>query len=108
MAWSVNGNNLQICEGDWGVQLKVTLNEEITLSASDKVLFTFKTQKNGNTLFTKEYTNIQDNIVWLEFTEEESAMLAVGTYAYSLDWYQDDAFLCNITPSALLKVVDKA
>ena len=108
MAWSVSGNNLTMCEGDYGVKLKTTLNEEITLSASDKVLFTFKTQKNGDTLFTKEYGDIQDNIVWLEFTQEESALLPVGTYAYSLDWYQNGAFLCNITPSALLKVVDKA
>lgn len=108
MAWSVNGNNLTICEGDWGVQLKVNLGEEMVLTASDKVLFTFKTQKNGEVLFTKEYGDIQDNIVWLEFTEAESAQLPVGTYVYSLDWYQDGAFLCNITPSALLKVVDKA
>lgn len=108
MAWSVSGNNMTICEGDWGVGLKCTLGDEMTLTENDKVLFTFKTQKNGETLFTKEYGNIQDNTVWLEFTEEESNLLPVGTYVYSLDWYQDGAFLCNITPSAILKVVDKA
>lgn len=108
MAWSVNGNNLTICEGDWGVGLKTTLGKDVTLTANDKVLFTFKTQKNGETLFTKEYGSIQDNTIYLEFTEEESKLLPVGTYTYSLDWYQDGAFLCNITPSASLKVVDKA
>ena len=107
MAWSSNGNNLSMCEGDWGIKLPVTL-DGTTLTASDCLRFTFKTEKNGTTLFTKEYSNIQENTVQLEFTEAESALLPVGTYAYSLDWYQNDAFLCNITPSALLKVVDKA
>ena len=105
--WNTNGNNLQMCEGDWGIILPVSVGGT-TLTASDCLRFTFKTQTNGETLFTKEYTNIQENTVSLEFTEAESALLPVGTYAYSLDWYQDGAFLCNIIPSASLKVVDKA
>ena len=107
MAWSSNGNSLSMCEGDWGIQLPVILSGT-TLTASDCLRFTFKTEKNGTTLFEKEYSDIQDNTVNLEFTEAESALLPVGTYAYSLDWYQDGAFLCNIIPYALMKVVDKA
>lgn len=107
MAWSSNGNNLSMCEGDWGIQLPVKL-DGTTLTAQDCLRFTFKTEKNGNTLFTKEYSNIEGNTVNLELTEAESALLPTGIYAYSLDWYQDGAFLCNITPSAQLKVVDKA
>lgn len=105
--WAANGNNLQMCEGDWGIKLPVTV-DGTTLTENDHLLFTFKTQKNGEVLFTKEYTNIQKNTVDLEFTEAESALLPVGSYAYSLDWYQDGAFFCNIIPSAMLKVVDKA
>ena len=105
--WNANGNNLQMCEGDWGIQLPVKV-DNITFAASDVLRFTFKDQKNGNLLLTKEYANIQQNTVNLEFTEAETSVFAVGTFVYALDWYQDGAFMCNIIPSALLKVVDKA
>ena len=49
-----------------------------------------------------------ENTIPLAFTEEESALLSVGTYYYALDWYQNGAFLCNIIPASTLKVVDKA
>ena len=105
--WNANGNNLQMCEGDWGIQLPVKV-DNITFAENDVLRFTFKDQKNGNLLLTKEYANIQQNTVNLEFTEAETAVFAVGTFVYALDWYQDGAFMCNIIPSALLKVVDKA
>lgn len=106
MAWSANGNNLQMCEGDWGIQLPVSV-DGTTFTANDVLRFTFKTQKNGELLFTKEYTDIQEGTVNLEFTEEESAQFSVGNYMYALDWYQDGAFMCNIIPAAIIKVVDK-
>lgn len=31
-----------------------------------------------------------------------------GFYTYSLDWYQDGAFLCNIIPAGEFRVVVKA
>ena len=56
----------------------------------------------------KTYTNIQNNTIDFELTDSETELLPVGVYAYSLDWYQDGAFMCNIIPSGLFKVVDKA
>lgn len=105
--WNVNGQNLTMTEGDWGIQLPVTISGT-TLTANDELKFTIKTSINGEAIVSKNYSNISENTVNLELTEAESALLPVGTYVYLLDWYQDGAFMCNIIPSALFKVVEKA
>ena len=51
---------------------------------------------------------IIENTVNLELTEQDTALLPVGAYVYSLDWYQSGNFMCNIIPYASLRVVDKA
>lgn len=106
MAWSVKNTTLSMAEGDWGVALPITV-DEVTLTSSDLLKFIFKDQNNGNVILTKEYTPVE-NTVNLSFTEAETALFPVGQYVYSLDWYQSGAFLCNIIPTATLKVVDKA
>lgn len=105
--WKVNGDKLQMAEGDYSVALPVTVSG-VTLDASDSLKFTFVRQQNGYKVLEKEYSGIVDNKVNLEFTEEESAMFKIGNYAYSLDWYQDGNFMCNIIPRATFEVVDKA
>lgn len=105
--WNVNGNDLRMTEGDWGVELPIKINGT-TFANSDEIIFTLKDEKNGNVVLTKTFTNIAQNTVTLEITEEESATLKVGAYVYSLDWFQDGAFLCNIVPASCFKVVDKA
>ena len=104
--WNVTGTSLQMVEGDYGIQLPVTVSGT-TLTASDSLRFVFKTAPNGETILTKEYTNITQNTVNLELTDAESALFSVGNYFYSLDWYQSGVFMCNIIPQAVLKVVDK-
>ena len=105
--WNVNGQDLKMVEGDWGIQLPVT-ESGTTLTASDELKLTIKTAINGDTIVSKTFTNIQQNTVNLELTEAESALLPVGSYVYLLDWHQDGAFMCNIIPSAQFKVVEKA
>ena len=105
--WVVNKQTLQMTEGDWGIELPISI-DGVTLTTSDEVMVTIKTEKNGETVIVKNYANISDNTINLSLTEAESALLEVGTYVYSLDWYQDGAFLCNIIPAASFKVVDKA
>lgn len=105
--WMVSGHSLEMVEKDWGIELPVTISG-MTFTAQDSVLFTLKKSVNGEAILTKTFTNISENTIILEFTEEESEALTVGTYVYSLDWYQDGAFLCNIIPIATFKVVDKA
>lgn len=107
MAWNVAGQNLSMTEGDFGIALPVEIGG-VTLGAQDSIKLTFKAAVNGEEILSKEFDGIIDNTVSLELTEEETALLPVGAYAYSLDWYQSGNFMCNIIPSASLKVVDKA
>lgn len=106
MAWIVNGTDLRMSEKDFGVALPVTLSGT-TLGASDTLRFTFKDAVNGETILTKEYTPT-NNTVQLEFTEAESDLFAPGAYVYSLDWYQNGAFMYNIVEVGAFKVGDKA
>ena len=102
--WNVNGITLNMTEGDWGVKLPVTVTG-VTFTANDSVRI--KIQRDETTIIEKEYTNITQNTFDLEFTEAESALLPVGSYLYSLDWYQGGAFMCNIIPSGRFVVGDK-
>lgn len=107
--WNANNQtmNLEMAEGDYGIELPVTLNGT-TLTSSDCIKFTFKDSMNGTTILEKELTNPVQNTVKLVFTAQESALFEVGCYVYSMDWYQSGAFMCNIIEGALFKVVDKA
>lgn len=105
--WNVNGQDLRMCEGDWGIKLPVTISGT-TLTAQDELRITIKSIVNGSVVVEKTFSNIEQNTVSFELTEAETALLTVGTYYYSLDWYQAGAFMCNIIPCAALKVVDKA
>ena len=102
--WNVSGNDIKMCEEDWGVELPITITG-VTLTEQDSLKLIVKA---GENTIVKDFSNIQNNTIKLAFTEAETALLPVGTHTYSLDWYQDGAFLCNIIPTALLKVVGKA
>ena len=109
MAWNVTGIpciNLSMAEGDFGVSLPVTISGA-ALGSQDSVKMTFKTALNGEMILEKNFSGIVENTVNLEFTEAETALFRVGTYVYSLDWYQNGNFMCNIIPIGLFKVVDK-
>lgn len=103
--WQSNDINIQMTEGDYGIELPITISG-VTLGASDALKVTIA---HGETaIIEKEFTNISNNTINLVLTESESALLPIGTYVYSIDWYQNGAFLCNIVPMALFKVGDKA
>lgn len=105
--WAVQGLTIQMAEGDYGIELPVTISGT-TLTASDTLKFVILTAKNGRVLLEKEYTNISENTVNLELTEEESALFTPRIYVYRLDWYQDGQFMCNLISEAMFWVVDKA
>lgn len=106
--WIATGKNIKMTEGDFGIQLPITVGG-VTLTSLDSFRITFKTAVNGVEILTKEFTNITNNTINLEFTEAESALFAAGSVCvYSLDWYQSGLFMCNIIPTGTLKVVDKA
>jgi hypothetical protein len=96
-----------MAEGDYGISLPITVHGT-ELGGNDSLRVTIKTRKNGETILEKNYFDIEDNTVELELTQTESAKLPVGVYVYSLDWYQNGIFMCNIVLCSLFKVVDKA
>lgn len=105
--WAASTNAIQMTEGDFGVQLPITITGP-TFTAADEVKLTVKDTINGNTILEKSYSDIQNNTVPFELTQEESDLLPVGGYVYSLDWFQSGHFLCNIIPASTFKVVEKA
>lgn len=104
--WAVIGNNLQMVEGDYGITLPITISGT-ELSSADNIKLTIKRTRNGDTVFEKDMAPT-DNAVNFTITAAETALLSVGAYVYSLDWYQNGVFMCNIVPCAAFKVVDKA
>ena len=105
--WNVSGTKIQMAEGDFGIRLPVTINGA-TFSPSDQLRFTFLVAPNKTEILYKEFTNIEDNTINLEFTEQETALFTPRAYVYRLDWYQNGVFMCNIIPESTFKVVDKA
>lgn len=105
--WNASGYNLEMAEGDYGVELPISV-AGVTLGEHDSLRLAVKDAMNGQTILTREFTGITDNTVRLELTAAESALLPVGGYVWLLDWYQNGSFLCNLIPVAAFKVVDKA
>ena len=105
--WAVTGTNLQMAEGDYGIELPVTISGT-TMSASDTLKFVFLAAKNGRVILEKEYAGNAQNTVNLVLTETESEMFTPKNYVYRLDWYQSGSFMCNVIPESIFKVVDKA
>ena len=105
--WTATGHELEMCEGDYGIAIPIRL-KDFTITAADSVELVIVKRRNGDTVLTKMFSNIQNNTVDLELTAEESALLQVGTYVYRLDWYKNGVFMCNIIPAAIFKVGDKA
>lgn len=105
--WNVIGTNITMAEKDYGIQLPITVNGT-QLTAQDSIRITIKNVMNGMTILVKDFDGITNNTFDLELTEEETELFAVGSYVYSMDWYQDGEFMCNIIPVSSFKVVDKA
>lgn len=104
--WGANGTNLTMAEGDFGISLPFTFTG-VTFAAGDAVKMIVKAD-NGSTetLVEKTVSDLTDGFA-LELTEAETTLLSVGSYVYSLDWYRDGVFMCNLVPCGLWKVVDK-
>lgn len=98
--WSVDENDITMCEGDFGTELPISL-DNAELAPGDSFKITVKDAMNGNTLLEKSF------IEALVLTSAETAQLPVGKYVYALDWYRNGTFLCNIIPKAKFTVVDK-
>ena len=103
--WKADGNNIQMTVGDYGIKLPISVSS-ITVGQYDEMRFKIANQNAAVLELT--FSNISDNTIDLELTAEQSAKLRVGSYIYSLDWYQNGSFMCNLIERALFKVVAKA
>jgi hypothetical protein len=105
--WNVNGTTIKMVEGEYGVDLPLTITGA-TLTANDEIRLTIKRGRQGNVAVEKSYSDIQDNTINVRLTESESSALRVGKYQYSLAWYQEGFFLCYLIEKGLFEVVDAA
>lgn len=114
--WDVNNQNICMSEGDYGVAIPMSVSGA-DFDGSDHMKLTIKKSVNGDTILEKDFTNEsgafeksgnQSFDFSFVLTEEESALLPVGSYVYRIDWYQSGVFMYNIIPYAPFKVVDKA
>lgn len=104
--WGGSAGSLRMTEGDYGITLPFKVSGA-DLGVNDSLKFVFKKKVNGEAVIEKTYEGIVDNTAPLCFTEAESAELKPGVYVYSLDWYQDGSFLCNIIEKGSLEVEEK-
>ncbi len=102
MAWTVEDNEITMCEGDYGIDLPITITG-VELTDADSLMITIRETINapGDPVLVKSFTEA------LSLSADDTLQLPVGKYVYSLDWYKNDQFMCNIIPKAPFKVVDK-
>lgn len=105
--WVIKRHELQMTEGDYGVELPIKV-KGTTLTSSDTLELIIKDKNDGEVIIDKTFSNIENNRALLSLTSSESELLSVGNYIYRIDWYQNGLFMCNLIPSALLRVVNKA
>lgn len=107
--WAVDDrtNKISMAEGDWGIELPVSF-VGITLAESDGIKFTIKLGRNSKPILEKTFTQFENNGFNFVLTEEESALLPVGSLVYVLDWYRAGSFLCNTILRGAFIVEDKA
>ena len=107
--WYVKGASIKMAEGDYGLKLPITITGT-EISTTDSIRITIKEQNKyvHEPILVKEYQAITNNTVEFELTAAESAEIPAGNYYYSLDWYRNGMFVCNIIPAGLFRVVKKA
>lgn len=100
------GKRIVMTEKDYGLDLPIRIIGA-TFGISDKIKMTIKDKRNGILVLEKEFGNIIDNTINFNLSEDESLLFQPSNYVYSLDWYRNGEFLCNIVPNGIFEVEDK-
>ena len=104
---SKGSTDITMTEGDYGVSLPFPFSG-VLIDSADSVKLTVKENADDETaIIEKDFTGILKNTVDLVFTAAESALLDVGTYVYSMDWYKNGVFQYCLIENAKLKVANK-
>lgn len=101
-----NGTKIIMTEGDFGVTLPIIINGG-DVGDKDTLRITIKQESDGESILSKEFTNIKNNTFEFVLSKEESDKLPIGKYLYSLDWYRGNEFFCNLIKKGLFEVEDK-
>lgn len=90
------GDKIVMIYGNYGIELPITMtitnenDEHIIIANDEKIKFVIK--KCNEIKYEKDYTNVENNTIYLNFTQEESELLLAGEYTYSIDWYKENIF----------------
>lgn len=103
-------STIRFIEGDYGITLPIELELENgeSITNNDSFVINIYDKVDGKKIITKTFSNIQENTLPFQLTEQESQLLPVGKYYYDLDWYQNNNFLCNVVAKAKIFVNGKA
>ena len=105
--WVVNGTNLFMAVGDFGVVLPVRVSG-IQLGANDSAKLCIRSKSGTKDIvLEKTFSVVPEQDIQIVFTEVETNQLPIGLYSYSLDLFRDGVFLCNIVPLGSFKVGEK-
>ncbi|MBO5143035.1 MAG: hypothetical protein J6C46_08650 [Clostridia bacterium] len=83
---------LEMTEGDYGTALPMVISGGV-LDTDEKIKISIYDYKTHVIKVVKEYSNITNGTFDFSLTKEESALLPVGDYVYSVEWFQEDTFV---------------
>ena len=95
--------NIEMNKGDFGVILTVNFDD----IADTNIKFIIS-NLNKNAIIEKTFDNITDNKIDLVLTEEETAKLDVGRYAWSLYQYVENELKNTLVVGKTFKVKEGA
>ena len=106
----IDKKKIEMIEGDFGIDLPITIELEGSESISQADIFRLSIFKgiNKEPLIQKSYSLNENNTFNFNLTEEESSLLKVGYYRYDLDWYSREQFMNNVVAKEIFQVTEKA
>ena len=105
--WVVDKMNLQMTEGDYGIALPITITGT-TLGENDTVTIAIKRIGARTPLVESSFTSIVDNEISFSLAQADTSLLPVGRYVWTMDWFSEGSFMCNIIRAGCFEVVSKA
>lgn len=95
---------IEMNQGDYGEILPITFSG-IEILKTDKIFFIIKENCLENSkIIIEDIYYIENNVLNLQFNEEQSEKLKSGKYNYSIIWQREKSFSITIVDDALFVV----